>query len=249
MDINDLTPAELRVWQAFPRGVSVDFRTAEDEDTTQGEDWGPERTVRAAVLRALLLNSPLEDGEIPALRLGGARITGALDLQYGTIDHPIRLNDCFFEDVPLLYASRLRQLNLAGSVLPGLAAATVRVDGMVHLTDCRFLGPVRFGGAHIAGALFLDGCEISPPDTVWPALRLGYVTIGDNLWAPGLRTHGEVRLNGASIAGSVSLDDAQLSHPGSVALDGQTLAVGGDFHMRRIRTQGWIGLRGARIPG
>ncbi|MGW0882348.1 membrane-associated oxidoreductase [Streptomyces sp. NPDC002671] len=249
MDINDLTSAELRVWQAFPRGMSVDFRAADDVDTAQGADWSPERTVRAAVVRALLLNGPLEDGEIPALRLKGARITGILDVQYGTIDHAIELTDCYFEETPLLYAARLRQLNLSGSVLPGLAAATVRVEGMVQLSDCRFLEPVRLGGAHIAGALFLNGCEITPPDTTWPALRLDYATIGDNLWAPGLRTYGEVRLSGASIAGSVSLDDARLSHPDSVALDGQTLVVGADFRLRRVHTQGWVGLRGARVTG
>lgn len=249
MDINDLTPAELRVWRAFPRGASVDFRTADDEDTMQGADWGRERTVRAAVLRALLLNGPLDDGEIPALRLGGARISGVLDLQYGTIDHAIRLSDCFFEDVPMLYASRLRQLNLSGSVLPGLAAATVRVEGILQMTGCRFTGPVRLGGAQVAGALFLDRTEITPPDTEWPALRLSHAAIGDNLWASELRTHGEVTLNGTSIAGSATLDDARLSNPGSVALDAQTLVVEGDFHMRRMHTRGWIGLRGARITG
>ncbi|WP_184575713.1 membrane-associated oxidoreductase [Streptomyces zagrosensis] len=249
MDISDLTPAELRVWRAFPRGTAVDFRAADDEEAAQGASWGAERTVRAAVLRALLLNASLEDGEIPALHLEGARVTGLLNVQYGTIDHAVELSNCFFDSVPLLYAARLRQLNLTGSVLPGLAAATVQVEGMVQLTGTQFFGPVRLGGAEIGGALFLDGCVIAPPDTVWPALRLGYATIGDNLWAPGLRTHGEVRLSGASVAGSITLNDAWLSHPGSVALDGQTLVVEGDFHLRRVRTQGWIGLRGARVTG
>ncbi|MGW6565711.1 membrane-associated oxidoreductase [Streptomyces sp. NPDC054975] len=249
METNDLTPPELRVWQAFPKGASVDFRAADDADMGRGADRGPERTVRAEVLRALLLNGPVEEGEIPALKLSGARITGVLDLSYGTIDHALWLNDCFFEDVPLLYNSRLRHLDLSGSVLPGLAAATVQVEGLVQLTGCRFHGPVRLGGARIAGALFMDGCEITPPDTAWPALRLGYATIGDNLWAPGLRAHGEVRLTGASIEGSVTLDDARLSHPGGIALDGQTLVVGSDFHLRRVQTQGWIGLRGARVTG
>ena len=249
MDTNDLTPAELRVWRAYSRGAAVDFRTAEDEDTAQGASWGPDRTVRAAVLRALLLNGPLEDGEIPALRVKGARVTGVLDLQYGTIDHLVHLCDSFFEDVPLLYASRLRELDLSGSVLPGLAAATMRVEGILHLTRCRFLGPVRLGGTVIGGPLFLSGAEIVPPDTTRPALRLSHATIGDDLWAAGLRTHGEVTLNSTSIAGSASLDDARLSHPGSVALDAQTLLVEGDFHMRRVHTQGWIGLRGARIAG
>lgn len=249
MDTNDLTAAESRVWRAFPTGAAVDFRATEDEDTAQGADWGPDRTVRAAVLRALLLNGPVEDGEIPALRLNGARITGVLDLQHGTIDHPVRLSDCFFEDVPLLYASRLRHLNLSGSVLPGLAAATMRVEGILHLTGCRFLGQVRLGGTHIAGTLFLDRAEITPPDTVHRALLLSHATLGDDLWAPGLRTHKAVDLNSTSIAGSARFDDARLSHPGNVALDAQTLLVEGDFHMRRVRAEGWIGLRGARITG
>ncbi|WP_031169555.1 hypothetical protein [Streptomyces durhamensis] len=249
MDTNDLTSAELRVWRAFARGEEVDFRTSDDEDPAQGADWGPGRTVRAVVLRALLLNGPTEDGEIPALRLGGARITGVLDLQYGVIDHPLRLSDCFFEDVPQLYASRLRHLSLSGSVLPGLAAAALRVEGDLHLTGCRFPGQVRLGGTHITGTLFLDRAEITAPDTTQPALLLNHAAIGGDLRAPGLRTHGAVDLTSTSIAGSASLDDARLSHPGSFALDAQTLLVEGDFHMRGVRTQGWIGLRGARITG
>ncbi|MFG2125837.1 membrane-associated oxidoreductase [Streptomyces sp. NPDC048710] len=249
MDMNDLAPAELRLWRAFSRGAAVDFRTAEDEDPAQGEGWGPERTVRAAVLRALLLDGPQDDGEIAALRLDGARITGVLDLQYGSIDHLLRLRHCFFEDVPQLYASRLRELDLTGSVMPGLAAATMRVEGILHLTRCRFRGPVRLGGTEIGGPLFLSGAEIVPPDTARPALGLSHATIGDDLWAPGLRTHGEVTLSSTSIAGSASLDDARLSHPGDVALDAQTLLVEGDFRMRHVRTEGWIGLRGARITG
>ncbi|MDQ1049937.1 membrane-associated oxidoreductase [Streptomyces sp. V4I2] len=249
MEIDNLTPAELRLWRAFPRGEAVDFRTAEDEDTGQGADWGPERTVRAAVLRALLLNGPQEDGEIPALKLAGARITGLLNLQYGTIDQAVRLSHCSFQDAPVLYGARLRQLNLSGSVLPGLTAATLHVEGVLRLTDCRLRGPVRLGGAQISGALFMDRAQITAPDSAEPALQLNHVTIGDDLWAPGLQVEGEFRLNGGSVAGSVNLTDARLSRPGEVALDAQILGVEGDLHLRRVHTAGWIGLRGARVGG
>ncbi|MFG2456717.1 membrane-associated oxidoreductase [Streptomyces sp. NPDC048523] len=249
MEIDNLTPAELRVWRAFPKGEAVDFGTAEDEDVAAGDAWGPERTVRAVVLRALMLNGPVEDGEIPALKLAGARITGVLGLQYGTVDHAVRLSRCFFEDTPLLYGCRLRQLNLSNSVLPGLTAATMRVDAVLRLTDCKVNGPVRLGGAQIAGALFMDRAEITAVDAGEPALQLNHMGIGDDLWAPGLRAHGEVRLNGATVAGSVNLIDARLSHPGDIVLDAQTLVVEGDVHLRRVHTFGWIGLRGARIAG
>jgi uncharacterized protein YjbI with pentapeptide repeats len=249
MEIDNLTPAELRLCRAFPRGGSVDFRTAEDEDTGQGADWGPERTVRAAVLRRLLLNGPQEDGEIPALKLSGARITGVLDLRYGTTDHAIRLSHCFFEDAPLLYGARLRQLNLSWSVLPALTAATMKVEGVLRMTDCRLRGPVRLGGAQISGALFLDRAHLTAADGPEPLLQLNQVTIGDDLWAPGLRIDGEMRLNGANIAGSANLNEARLSRPGHHALDAETLTVEGDLLMRNARVRGWIGLRGARVAG
>ncbi|NEE15462.1 membrane-associated oxidoreductase [Streptomyces sp. SID7499] len=250
MEIEDMTPAEDRVWRAFPRGQDVDFRHAADEDTERGADWGPDRTVRASVVRALLLSAPQEDGETAALRLAGARITGVLNLQYADLDHAVRLSDCFFEDTPVLYAARLRQLNLRGSVLPGLDAATLRVDGVLRMSGCLFDRPVRLGGAQISGALFMDGAEIDEPPSGQPALQLNHVTIGDGLSAPGLRTRGEVRLTGASVAGSIDLNGARLqAGAGEVALDAETLTVEGDTLLREADVHGWIGLRGARIAG
>jgi hypothetical protein len=100
MEITDMTPAEERVWRAFPRGENVDLRDQGDEDPARGADWGPERTVRASVVRALLLSSPQEDGETASLRLAGARLTGVLNLQYSDIDHAVRLSDCFSRTCP-----------------------------------------------------------------------------------------------------------------------------------------------------
>jgi hypothetical protein len=245
-----MTPAEERVWRAFPRCQDVDFRGPAGEDPARGADWGPERTVRAAVVRALLLSAPQEDGETAALRLAGARITGELLLQYADIDHAVRLSDCFFEDTPVLYAARLRQLNLRGSALPALSAETLRVDGVLRLSDCRFGGPVRLGGAQVSGALFLDGAAIDEPPAGQPALQLNHVTVGDGLSAPGLRTHGEVRLSGASVAGTIDLNGARLkAGAGAVALDAETLMVEGDARLREADVLGWIGLRGAHIAG
>ncbi|GAA3292824.1 hypothetical protein GCM10020295_13120 [Streptomyces cinereospinus] len=140
METDDLTPAELRVWRAFPRGTDVDLRTTEDADPAAGSAWGPERTVRAAVLRSLLLNGPREDGETALLSLAGARVTGVLDLQYATIEVPARLRHCHFDEVPRLYGCRLRELNISESVLPGLVAHGVHVEGILRMTRSRFRG-------------------------------------------------------------------------------------------------------------
>ncbi|MEU6337711.1 membrane-associated oxidoreductase [Streptomyces cellulosae] len=247
-ETNELSPAEIRVWQAFPRGESVDFR-AENEDPALGNTWSAERTVRASVLRTLLLKAPQEEGEIAALKITGARITGVLDLQYATIDAVIRLSHCQFDSVPDLYGAKLRQLNLSNSVLPGLTSATLRVEGVLRLTDCRMRGPVRLGGAQISGTLFMERAEFTAPDDDEPVLQLNQAAIGDDLWAPEMRAHGQVRLTGASIAGRINVQDAEFNKPGGTALDAQNLNVGAHIRARRIRAQGRVELRGSRISG
>ncbi|WP_399892212.1 membrane-associated oxidoreductase [Streptomyces sp. BBFR51] len=249
MEINDLTPAETRVWRAFATGSAVDFRAADDEDPADGGTWGPERTVRAAVLRALLLGGPREDGEVAALSLAGARVTGPLELQSATVDHPVRLRHCHFDDAPRLHAARLRELNLSESVLPGLISHAVRVDGVLRLTRARFGGMVRLGGAEITGSLYLESTQIHAPDTEGPVLQLNQAVLGADLWAPGLRAAGEMRLNGARVAGTVNLTDAVLGRPGGTALQAETLAAEADVLMRHADVRGRLELRGARIPG
>jgi hypothetical protein len=250
MEINDLTPAELRVWQAFPRGEAVDFRAAQDESAAEGADWGPQRTVRATVLRALLLDGPVESGEVAALKVAGARITGVLDLRYAVVDSVVRLSHCRFDDVPDFSGAQLKYLNLTGSQLPGLASARVRIDGGLRLTSCRFAGPVRLGGAQVAGALYLEGAEVTAPDgNERPVLQLHQVTVGEDLCASRLRTRGEVRLNGATVSGSLRLENAELTHPGGFVLNAEALDVGANVLGRRLSAHGRIDLRGARIPG
>ncbi|MFB6775684.1 membrane-associated oxidoreductase [Streptomyces sp. NPDC056337] len=249
MEINDLTPAEARVWRAFATGTAVDFRAADDEAPADGASWGPERTVRAAVLRALLLDGPREGGEVPALSLAGARVTGRLELQYAEVDHPVRLRHCHFDEAPRLYAARLRELNLSESVLPGLIGHAARVDGVLRLTRARFDGMVRLGGAEITGSVYLESTRIHAPDAEGPVLQLNQAVLAADLWAPGLHARGEVRLNGARVTGTVNLTDAVLDRPDGTALQAETLTAEADVLMRNADVRGRLELRGARIPG
>ncbi|MFJ7240247.1 membrane-associated oxidoreductase [Streptomyces olivaceus] len=250
MEINDLTPAETRVWHAFASGAPVDFRVTEDEDPADGASWGPERTVRASVLRALLLDGPQEDGRVAALSLAGARVTERLDLQYATVDHPVRLRHCHFDEEPRFYGARLRELNLSESVLPGLVSHAVRVEGVLRLTRARFSGMVRLAGAEVTGSLYLESTRIDAPDAEGPVLQLNQAVLGADLWAPGLRAGGEVRLTGARVAGTVNLTDAVLGRPGGgTALHAETLSAEADVLLRRAEVRGRLELRGARIPG
>ncbi|MFC8125231.1 membrane-associated oxidoreductase [Streptomyces sp. NPDC057302] len=252
MEINELTPAERRVWEAFPRGRTVDFRERPREVADHGADWGAERTVRAEVLQALLLDGPRVEGVTPVLRVCGARISGTLDLQYADVAGAIHLWACFFDEEPDLYGARLRQLNLGWSVLPGLHGNTLRIDGSLRMTGCRIRGPVRLGGARISGAVFLDGAEVGTAgaELTEPVLALNRVTIDDELHADGgFTAHGVVSLAAAVIAGYITLDDAVLSNPGGTALHASNLSGGTDLNAVRLTAYGRVNLRGVRIPG
>ncbi|MGW1163972.1 membrane-associated oxidoreductase [Streptomyces sp. NPDC002550] len=250
MEITDLTPAERRVRDAFPLGEGVDFRESDDEDPAQGASWGPERTLRAEVLRALLLDGPVRGDRIAGLKVWGARITGVLQLMYGTVDHPVRLRACHFDETPNLYGANIPALVLADSVLPGLTAGTLRVGGALRITCCRVTGPVRLAGAKISGAFFANGALLGRPGEVpeEPVLQLGHAEVATDVWAPGLVAHGKVHLNGAVVRNQVNLNDAELYAPGETVLHAEVLTVGTDLHAMRLRARGRVNLGGARIP-
>ncbi|MFD0356353.1 membrane-associated oxidoreductase [Streptomyces sp. NPDC127110] len=253
MEINDLTPAERRVVDAFPRGEAVDFREGPDETSHDGAAWGPGRTVRAEVLRNLLVGGTADEGHVAGIKLYGARITGKLDLKYAVVDHPIRMRSCWFERKPMMYGAQLRALVLGDSTLPGLTAATVRVEIVLRLSGCRIDGPVRLAGARIAGGLFLQGAVIRQgslaDEADEPPLQLNHAEIGTDIMADGLTVHGQFRINGAGIAGQISLDGARLVNPGGIALHAETLVVGTDLRGHQLHAEGMVNLTGARIPG
>ncbi|MET7656819.1 membrane-associated oxidoreductase, partial [Streptomyces sp. NPDC005486] len=242
MEINDLTPAEQRLWRAFATGATVDFRAA-------GEENGPERSVRAAVLRALLLNGPREPGEIAALKVVGARVTGVLDLRNAVVGSMFRLIHCRFDEAPRLVGAQLNYVSLRDSELPGLDASHTRIDGGLRLTRCRIGGAVHLSRAQISGALYLDGAAVTATDPTQPVLQLNQVSIDNDLCARGLRTQGLIRLDGASVTGSIDLEDAELNNPGAHVLSAESLDVGANLLGRRMRARGRIDLRGSRIPG
>lgn len=252
MEINDLTPAERRIWDAFPRGEGVDFREDPDEDAADGASWGPERTVRAEVLMALLLSGPSVAGQVAGLKIKGAKVTGKLDLKYAVIDAPMRMRGCWFERKPGLYGARLRALVLTESSLPGLTASTVRVEVVLRLSCCRIRGPVRLAGAQIAGGLFIQDAVIGPVEGELAgeaALQLNHAAIGTDVIAFGLTVHGQTRINGAVVGGQINLDDARLDMPGGTALHAETLTVGTDLRAMRAQLHGRVNLTGSRIPG
>ncbi|HUR01842.1 MAG TPA: hypothetical protein VM347_04830 [Nonomuraea sp.] len=246
MRVEELSTAERRVWDAFPQGELVDFRTGKpDEDSpAAGASWGAERTIRAGVLAELLLRE--ESPQPQALRIKGARITGPLDLAHATIAHPARFLGCHFEEEPRLYWARCQQVSFTGSALPGLSASNAQISGHLRLEGCLFTGRVELRGAQIAGSLTLDHAHARTPGLAIDCDRL---QADRGIAAIGLRSEGHVRLSNVKVSGTLIMDDARLTASGRHALTLDGLVADGNVFCRCMTVTGMVSLRNARVSG
>ncbi|MFB4299569.1 hypothetical protein [Actinomadura sp. NTSP31] len=228
MDIEDLSDAERAVWDAFPRAGKVDL-------TGTGE------AVRGEVLAALLLGArPADAGQVPALRLTGARVTGVLDLSFAEVRYAVLLRDCTFDEPLALYATRMRQFSLTGSRLPAVHVSDAQVDGLLWLRSCRLDGPLQLVGTRIDGTLSLRSAHVA-------GVEANALTVVRNIDATDAHITGELMLQGAHVGGTCVLDGARLSNPGAVALDASGIELPSGLHARRLTADGAVRLPDARI--
>ncbi|WP_329518767.1 hypothetical protein [Spirillospora sp. NBC_01491] len=252
MNIDELSSPERRLWEAFPRGESVDLASADQglNDPGGADRWGPERTVRAEVLVALLVGAvAAEPGQVAAVRLSGARVVGPLNLGHAEVAAPLALTGCAFDEPPQLYWAKMSSVHLMRCGLPGLIASGARVDGHMWLEGSRISGGLWLDGAHITGILNMSGVHlVNPGDDALLADRL---TVNANVYCDqGFTADGEVRLPGARIGGQLIFRGARLHNPPGVALYASRLdAAANVFCDGGFSAEGEIRLRGARVGG
>ncbi|MEU6117337.1 oxidoreductase [Streptomyces sp. NPDC047117] len=260
----DLTDPERRLWQAFATGTKVDLRDraadgADGANSADGSDaegdgsgsgWGPERTVRASVIRALLLGSvDPRAGETPVVHLVGARIAGRMDLVFCEARCVLRLEECRFEEAPQLYGAKLHVTGFARSYLPGLGANSVTVGGHLDLMHTRISGALRLTNARIDGSLLLQGALLDHPGAV--ALDGSWLEIGGGIVChSGFRAEGEMRLSAARVGQGLHLQGARLHHPGGDALYAPGIHIGSHAAFSDgFHAEGAIDLTDATIGG
>lgn len=259
---DELAPPERELWDAFPEGRWVDLRSgaAEEDRVARGGEWGPERTVRAAVVAALLLGaSSPQPGSVACLRLIGARITGRLDLAGAEIGYPLWLDRCRLEEGVDLFGASTRTVAIMNCRVPGVEAATARIDGLLHLRGSlvergaasplhRHAVALSLVNAQVSGAVILNAAEITSPGE-WAVRAGGLVVEGGLYCRHGFVAHGEIRLLGAQLSGGLFMQGARLERPGphgvALALDNavvQTLNCSGGF-----TANGIVRLRGTQV--
>ncbi|OSC61654.1 oxidoreductase [Streptomyces sp. 4F] len=262
LSYDELTSPERELWDAFPDGRRVDLRTGvpEDDRVEQGGQWGPGRTVRAAVIVALLQGAnTAQSGVVPYLRLDGARISGHLNLAGAQIAHAFWLEDCWFEEGVDLSGASAQSIAIVGSRIPSVEAGLIRIEGRLDLRRSRLEGgsaspfhrrvtALSLINAHVSGAVNLSGAEITAPGE-WAVSAGGLVAEGGVYCVDGFVAYGEVRLMGAQLPGGLHMRGALLERPGrrgvALALD-NAVASTLDFS-DGFTANGTVRLRGARI--
>jgi hypothetical protein len=134
----ELTKPERAVWEAVETGRLVDLRVGDPEhdDPARGAAWDADRQVRAQLLHELLTGiSKTKDTPPRALRLAGAWITGALDLEAVTLLCPLLLRGCYVDRSITLEEARAPALRLPGCHVASLHADQLETRGNVELDE------------------------------------------------------------------------------------------------------------------
>jgi hypothetical protein len=218
-------------------------------------EWGPERTVRATVLRHLLVE-PQWPVLPKGVRLRGARISGRVDLESATVRCPLLLEDCYLDSpdpVALAYATVPRMVLSRCRVVGGLTADLLVVTKELDLGGSTFEGVVRLLGTDITGSLTCRGAKLTGTD--------GH---GNSLVGDGLKVGGGVFLDkGFSAAGAVRLPNTEITGPlfcsgaklTGTDVNGNTLVgdgmrvSGSVFLDKEFSAAGAVSVPGARIGG
>ena len=216
------------------------------------EDWGPGRTVRAQMLRHLLVEQewPVHSKGVVMRKV---RVTGLLDLEAATVRCPVRLKECYFdaEKPAVLDLATVPVLEILECHLAGMTAGWLVVTKRLDLSMSTFTGPVQLSDADITGGLYCHGATLKGKDSAGYALcgsRMkvsGGVFLTDFQW----RSSGELRTQPFSAAGAIILDDGDIG--GGLQCDGAHLngrqADGFALVGYRMKVDGEVTLKNAQI--
>jgi hypothetical protein len=213
----------------------------------------PDRTIRAALLRLLIMGGTKNCGlHGSGVALAGAYITGTLDLRFSKGRGQIALIACCFERAPQLEQASLDQLALNDSHLPGLFAQGLKVKGSLFLSNLTAKGTVDVNSAKIGGPLECTGANLDGPileGKKGPALSAHGVKVGAGFFLNNLTARGTVDVNGAKIGRQLTCTGADLDGAEDIALFAQGVEVGADMILCNLTAKGTVALNGARIRG
>lgn len=207
-----LTEAEREMVRTADAGAFAGVMEDKRPSLATMKTWDADRTVRGAVLAALLGGhlGPVHRGGV---KLVGARIVGPLNL----IDVPdgfsLQLWRCFVDGPGIiLHQVKARALEFIECFLPECNAEGLEVETRLVFRRCHLAGPLRLVSAYTPKGLSLSGAHVLGRDAQGNSLIADHITVRAGAYlSGGFAADGAVRFIEADISGDLDLDGAHLS--------------------------------------
>jgi len=249
---SNLTESEFKLLHSVTTGdvARCGHPTDDNQNNPESADsWGPERGIRAELIRWLCVNRDAANLIDPrGILIYAARIDGALDLSFASIGLRLHFARCRITDRINLRFAQLDGLAMNGSVTTGIDGDGLTVRGDVNLRNgfCA-RGEVRLLGADVGGNLDCSGGQFTNPNE--DALSADGASVKGNVFLRhGFNAEGGVRLPGADIGGDLACNGGKLQNPGRRALIADRAKVkGGVFLSGGFSAEGEVRLLGADI--
>ncbi|WP_111431966.1 hypothetical protein [Rhodobacteraceae bacterium DSL-40] len=238
-----LTPAERHLVDCCKTGEGCILG-----DGTRPDAPSPERSIRAALLRYLILGGceACRTDEW-GVRLVGAYVTGKLDISFSTARGFTALVNCCLTEKFYALQTRLEFLNLTGSAFFGLVAQGALVSGGFFLNGAKAIGEINLYGAQIIGPLSCESAQFS--SARGKALNAQGATMACGVFLNCLTARGEINFAGAQISGQLSCAKARLCNPKGFAFNAQGTRIMDDIVLDETEATGEVSFSGAQISG
>ncbi len=200
------------------------------------------------------------------VRLRRAVVTGTLDLTGADIPFPIRIEECEFEQAPILHGVRVKELIIVGCpALPGLLANGIVVVGDLDLSGSQVVGAHATSASTSRRAAIwlcesvIGGRLLCVDTTIDPlgerALQADRMSVAGTVrLIRNFHAKGELRLVGAEVRGTFDLTGAHVESE-TIALDLGDAAISGNLFIvssqagGRPQLHGRVDLSNTRIDG
>lgn len=205
--------------------------------------WGPDREVRADVIRWLCIQEEAKKRIDPrGIQLLGARVTGELDLRHATVSFPLSMVQCRVGPL-FLNGCQIPMLDLDGSWTDSINANGADVKKSVYLRRVQVSGILSLNLAQIGSTLTCEAGRFVGEDgiAIWAdGIKVG----GDVMFRAGstpFQSTGTVRLVGAEIHGDLDCRGGSFRNTSGDALVLERATIQGElFFIEGFQVDGGV---------
>jgi hypothetical protein len=265
---NPLSEAEIKLVRAAARGETAicgPQGKVDDpgNDPADSANWGPERLIRAELLRWLCVNRDASDCvDRRGIRVQAARIEGKFEIPFLVVPFALGFARCSFWDNLDLRSIEISSLDLSGTWLPYLNLDHATVKGSLTLSNVHSTG-LQLCGARIGGNLECEKASFQNPvqaNADWSGMAIDATDAkvdGAVLLRNGFIAEGVVRLFSATIGESLDCAGGTFRNPAQkdpfadgVAFDASFAKVTGNVLLRSgFTAEGAVRVYGTQVGG